>query len=762
MEKLGFTKRNAPKVHVLKIVNSPGNEFAIMNTLAVHPNDFPDNHYVICDNRYVLTTKTSNKLEPGTVGAYINQRLWASWSIGQEIPVSSFDMFKSTGQQSYLGSMNLEISFRSKGKATQREFDQEELAEQFIARFESQIFQPTQLMIFEFQGNLFDIGVKSVQIVDLGQISLDSVPTSTSITSKGIIVKQTQINFFKGSDGLVNLKASSTRPNADAVIRPDFKFEDMGIGGLDLEFTKIFRRAFASRIFPPGLIDKLGITHVKGLLLYGPPGTGKTLIARRIGSMLNAREPKIVNGPEILSKYVGSSEENIRNLFKDAEVEYKAKGDASSLHIIIFDELDSIFKQRGSRGDGTGVADNVVNQLLSKMDGVDQLNNILVIGMTNRRDLIDEALLRPGRFDVQVEIHLPDEAGRKQILEIKTKKMRENNMLAPDVNLDELAHVSKNFSGAELEGLVKSASSFAINKHIKVGTVGDISGNLANVQVTRKDFFGALDEVKAAFGVHEEDLHTSIAGGILKFSTTIDEILSHGQRYIKQVKESRNTKFISLLMHGPSGSGKTALAASIALASKFPFVRLISPEAMVGMSESSKINYIDNTFRDAYKSPLNILVIDNLEGLIDWVPIGPRFSNPVLQALKVYLKRQPPDGHRLLIISTSSSYSVLKQLDILNCLHNELAVPNLKSLEEFKSVMDAAEFMNDEIRRTVVKQLYGVFGTNKLDIGIKRALVNIDTSSIDEDEVNELVELMAPSLVRENQSGSQVIIKVDT
>ena len=150
-------------------------------------------------------------------------------------------------------------------------------------------------------------------------------------------------------------------------MRPDFKFEDMGIGGLDAEFSNIFRRAFASRIFPPGLVDKLGIQHVKGLLLYGPPGTGKTLMARQIGNMLNAREPKIVNGPEILNKFVGQSEENIRKLFADAEKEYKAKGDESGLHIIIFDELDAICKQRGSSNSGTGVGDSVVNQLLSKV-----------------------------------------------------------------------------------------------------------------------------------------------------------------------------------------------------------------------------------------------------------------------------------------------------------------------------------------------------------------------------------------------------------
>ena len=149
-------------------------------------------------------------------------------------------------------------------------------------------------------------------------------------------------------------------------------------------------------IFPPSLVEKLGIQHVRGMILYGPPGTGKTLMARQIGKMLNAKEISVVNGPEILNKYVGQSEENIRKLFAEAEKDQKQLGDESGLHIIIFDELDAICRQRGSKNDGTGVGDSVVNQLLSKMDGVEQLNNILIIGMTNRLDMIDEALLRPG------------------------------------------------------------------------------------------------------------------------------------------------------------------------------------------------------------------------------------------------------------------------------------------------------------------------------------------------------------------------------
>lgn len=640
----------------------------------------------------------------------------------------------------------MEITFRSRNKAVATPFDQDELAAQFVANFESQIFSPTQYMIMEFKGHYFDLKIRNLQAIDLGDID-SSAPVSSGIEVKGILTKQTQINFFKGRDGLVNLKSpNSLRPRSNAVIRPDFKFEDLGVGGLDKEFTKIFRRAFASRIFPPAVIEKLGISHVKGLLLYGPPGTGKTLIARKIGMMLNAKEPKIVNGPEILSKYVGSSEENIRNLFKDAEAEYKSKGEESSLHIIIFDELDSVFKQRGSRGDGTGVGDNVVNQLLAKMDGVDQLNNILVIGMTNRKDLIDGALLRPGRFEVQVEIHLPDEAGRVQIFEIQTKKMRENNMMSPDVNLAELAALTKNFSGAEIEGLVKSASSFAINKSVNIGqgaTKIDPK-NIAQLKVTRADFLNALSEVTPAFGISEEDLKSCVEGGMFVYSERVNALLKHGARYVRQVRESEKSRLVSLLIHGPPGSGKTALSAAIALKSEFPFIRMISPNELAGMSEAAKISYIDNTFRDAYKSPMNILVIDSIESLVDWVPIGPRFSNNILQVLKVALKRKPPQDRRLLILTTTSAYSVLQQMDILSCFDNEIAVPNLSTLDEFNNVMKEAQFLDDSGRMQVISQMQNA-GT-KINVGVKKVLTNIETARHDDDPVNELVELMTQSI----------------
>ncbi|CAJ0830729.1 2780_t:CDS:2 [Entrophospora sp. SA101] len=264
-----------------------------------------------------------------------------------------------------------------------------------------------------------------------------------------------------------------------------------GIGGLETEFNAIFRRAFASRVFPPELAEKFGIQHVKGILLHGPPGTGKTLLARQIGKMLNVQELKVINGLVILNKYIGQSEENIHQLFADVEREYKEKD--SGLHIIIFDELDAICKQRGSDGTGrTGVGDSIINQILAKMDGVEQLNNILIIGMTNQLDMIDEALLHP------------DE--------------KKNNTLDVDVDLDELASLTKNFSGAEISGLIKSASSFAFNRHIKVETLTGIRPDFENMKINRDDFLEALNETHPAYGVSNEELQRYIQNQIIPFA----------------------------------------------------------------------------------------------------------------------------------------------------------------------------------------------------------------------------------------------------
>lgn len=543
---------------------------------------------------------------------------------------------------------------------------------------------------------------------------------------QGLLIQDTSFIFETRHGSGIKIAGQRSAMATQLFKHKEFNFESLGIGGLDIQFEQIFRRAFASRIFPPSMVERLGIHHVKGVLLYGPPGTGKTLIARQIGKMLNGKEPKIVNGPEVLSKFVGASEENIRNLFKEAEVDYQRLGDASDLHVIIFDEIDAICKARGSVQSSVGVHDTIVNQLLTKIDGVDALNNILLIGMTNRKDMLDEALLRPGRLEVQVEIGLPDERGRLQIIQIHTSRMAENSFLSRDVDLFELAQRTKNFSGAEIEGLVKSATSFALNRQVDVN---DLSKPIdeESIKVTMQDFLEALEEVKPAFGATVETLDSYRLHGMVDYGPRYQNLLSSCKTLVKQVEDSENTPLITALLEGSQGTGKTALAASIALESGFPFVKVVSAENMIGYGESSKCQHIAKVFDDAYKvrkrsiimhhpvhhhyhctetillqSPLSIIVLDEIERLLEYVAIGPRFSNAILQTLLVLLKKAPPEGRRLFVIGTTSQGLVMQDMEIASTFNVVLHVPLLTKTEI-----------------TSVLMQFGAFGDREVDIAVQ-------------------------------------------
>ncbi|ORX60980.1 AAA-domain-containing protein [Piromyces finnis] len=740
----------------MKILPSPDNKFAITNLLFVNPYDFnPLPRHVLIDDRYALSISTFEGVPSGCVYANAFHRNFAQLQRKEACKITPYDP-NQDNVNCYIGSMTIEIDFLRRGTRANMEIKAEEVAQHFKESFNNQIFTKGQPLCIIFQNQFLSVTIKEINNVDLKDLSLDNpnkAQRSGSNDVRGVLMKESQILVTKPNDSTLNLKGSQKNRPPMAIIQPDFKFEDLGIGGLDKEFSAIFRRAFASRIFPPSIVEKLGIQHCKGILLYGPPGTGKTLMARQIGKMLNAREPIIVNGPEILNKYVGQSEENVRKLFAEAEKEYKARGDESSLHIIIFDELDAICKQRGGKNDGTGVGDSVVNQLLAKMDGVEQLNNILIIGMTNRKDMIDEALLRPGRLEVHMEISLPDQNGRVQILKIHTAKMRDNHLLAPDVDIDELASLTKNFSGAEIAGFVRSASTFAFSRHIKGGTTATVNEDVENIKICQSDFLHALEEVHPSFGVSDAELQLCVQNGIIPFSDNIDRILSDGSLYVEQVKNSKHTPLVSVLLHGASGCGKTALAATIAMNSNYPFIKLISPESMVGYSEMSKMNEITKIFNDSYKSPLSVIVIDSLERLLDWVPIGPRFSNTILQTLLVLLKKQPPKGHKLLLISTTSQKNILQEMDMLDAFDAEIYVPSIKSLSSIDIVLKEIELFSDSERSYAMKSISKEIQSNYISIGVKKLLMIAEMARQDDDKVSKFVStlLMEPSMMAKNK-----------
>ncbi|ORZ30023.1 P-loop containing nucleoside triphosphate hydrolase protein [Catenaria anguillulae PL171] len=746
---------------ILRVAKCPVESLAYTNLVIVSPLDLDASvRYIVLNSAFVFSVKTDPSVQAGEIGTNQFHRKWAQLSLNQQVTVDPYDPI---GLNVAIpgASMTFEITTAKKNQQIAEVIDADAIIKLILNNFVNQIFTVGQPCVLEYHGVNYVLSLSKAEVMSIESMQrmlrgdkIDDMNADTTYwmmaapsqpSQIALLLTETSLALTKGPDAQFKLQGDAKKAAMNPIIQPNFKFEDMGIGGLDSEFSAIFRRAFASRIFPPAIVEKLGIQHVKGILMYGPPGTGKTLMARQIAKMLNAREPLIVNGPEILNKFVGQSEENVRKLFAPAEQEYKEKGEESSLHIIIFDELDAICKQRGSKNDGTGVGDSIVNQLLSKLDGVEQLNNILVIGMTNRLDMIDEALVRPGRLELKLEISLPDEPGRFQIFKIHTKKMRDNNLMDPDVDLSELATLTKNFSGAEIAGLVKSATSFAFNRHIKVGDAS-VSTDLDLIKVNRSDFIRALEEVPAAYGASEQELGQCVPNGIVPFGTT-RSLLERGALFIKQVRESSRTPLVSVLLHGPSGSGKTALAATIAMSSEFPFIKLVSPESMVGFNEQAKAAQIAKVFNDSYKSPMSVIVVDNLERLLEWVPIGPRLSNTVLQTLLVLLKRAPPKGKKLLILCTCTSRSVLQQLDMADCFNSEMYVANVADLDGVREVTKAMELFGaksdfDYVFDTLARS--GLSGTgavaNTLSVPVKKLLMDIEMARQDEDPKSFFIE----------------------
>ncbi|XP_038830709.1 vesicle-fusing ATPase [Salvelinus namaycush] len=710
----------------MQAARCPTDELSLTNCAVVSEKDPQFERHVTVrttpTHKFVFTVKTHQSVVPGTIAFSLPQRKWAGLSIGQDVEVTNYNFDKS---KQCVGTMMVEIDFLQKKSVDSSQYDSDKMAAEFIQHFNSQAFSAGQQLVFSFCDKLFGLLIKDIEAMDPSILKGEAGSGKKHKIDIGLLLGNSQVVFEKAeSSSLTLIGKSKTRESRQSIINPDWNFERMGIGGLDKEFSDIFRRAFASRVFPPDIVEQMGCKHVKGILLFGPPGCGKTLMARQIGKMLNAREPKVVNGPEILNKYVGESEANIRKLFADAEDEQKRLGANSGLHIIIFDEIDAICKQRGSMAGSTGVHDTVVNQLLSKIDGVEQLNNILVIGMTNRPDLIDEALLRPGRLEVKMEIGLPDEKGRVQILNIHTAKMRQFNLLGSDVDVGELAAETKNYSGAELEGLVRAAQSTAMNRHIKASATVEVDLEKAeHLQVHRDDFLASLDnDIKPAFGTNSEDYASYIMNGIIKWGDPVTAVLDDGELLVQQTKNSDRTPLVSVLLEGPPNSGKTALAAKISEESQFPFIKICSPDKMIGHSEIAKCQAIKKIFEDAYKSQLSCVVVDDIERLLDYVPIGPRFSNLVLQALLVLLKKPPPKGRKLLIIGTTSRKDVLQEMEMLDAFSTTIHIPNISRGEQLVEALEMLGSFQEKERADIAKAVKG----QGVWIGIKKLTMLIE------------------------------------
>jgi len=260
---------------------------------------------------------------------------------------------------------------------------------------------------------------------------------------------------------------------------PDVAWED--VGGLDAA-TRQLQETIEWPLRYPEAFDRVDLHPAKGVLLYGPPGTGKTLLAKAVA---NEAESNFISvkGPELLDKYVGESEESVREVF--------AKARENAPTVVFFDEIDALAGERGQAGDA-GVGERVVSQLLTELDGLEALEDVVVVATTNRRELLDDALLRPGRFDRQVHVGVPDEAGRREIFAIHA----EGRPLADDVDLDDLAARTAGFVGADIEAVCREAAAAAVREYVGGGGGGDVG----DIELTPDHFEAALADVRSRDG----------------------------------------------------------------------------------------------------------------------------------------------------------------------------------------------------------------------------------------------------------------------
>jgi transitional endoplasmic reticulum ATPase len=385
---------------------------------------------------------------------------------------------------------------------------------------------------------------------------------------------------------------------------PDVTYED--IGGLGKEIQKI-REMVELPMKSPELFKRLGISPPKGVLLMGPPGTGKTLIAKAVANESGANF-KNINGPEIMSKFYGESEQKLRQTFEEAE--------KNAPSIIFIDELDSIAPKRA---DVTGeVERRVVAQLLSLMDGLAGRGQVIVIGATNRPDDIDEALRRPGRFDREITIGVPDKQGRLEILQIHTRSMP----LEEGMGIERLAAVTHGFVGADLAALAREAAMHALRRalpHVDPET-GDIPADvLQSLYVTQADFDMALAEISPSalreVLVEKPNVRWDDVGGLAKVKMQLREAVEAPLKHPEVFEEMGIRAPKGVLLFGPPGTGKTLLAKAVATESEANFISVRGPEIFnkyVGESEKA----VREIFKKARQTAPCVLFFDEIDAIM--------------------------------------------------------------------------------------------------------------------------------------------------
>lgn len=389
-------------------------------------------------------------------------------------------------------------------------------------------------------------------------------------------------------------------------------YED--IGGLTKQIQRI-REMIELPLKYPQVFERLGIEAPKGVLLHGPPGCGKTLIARAVANETDAYFTSI-SGPEVMAKYYGESEARLRSMFEDAK--------ANAPAIVFIDEIDSIAPKREEMGGEKQVERRVVAQLLALLDGLEARGQIIVIGATNIPNVLDPALRRPGRFDRELSIPIPDKNSRLEILQIHTRGMP----LAEDVYLEKLAEITHGFVGADLEALAREAAMAALRNILpKVDfELADIPyETLLELQVTIDNFMEALKEIEPSaireVFIEVPDVKWGDIGGLEDIKKQLMETIEWPLKYPELFTKAKTVPPKGLLLYGPPGTGKTLVAKAVANESGVNFISVKGP-ALISKYLGESERGIREVFKKAKQAAPTIIFFDEIDALVPIRGIG--------------------------------------------------------------------------------------------------------------------------------------------
>ena len=475
------------------------------------------------------------------------------------------------------------------------------------------------------------ISIKSVEVVKAEQITLSPTEKITTDGLQEYMIDNYLNHVFSNGDSIslntqmgsrVQFVVTNTKPSKPVIVTEKTFFKlgsltksvDVSVpritydelGGLKTEVQKI-REMVELPMRHPELFDKIGVEAPKGVLLYGPPGTGKTLLAKAVAGETNAHFISI-SGPEIMGKHYGESEERIREIFTQAE--------ENSPSIIFIDEIDSIAPKRDEVSGE--LEKRIVSQLLTLMDGMKSRGKVIVIAATNRPDSIDPALRRPGRFDREIEIGIPDDEGRFDILSIHTRGMP----IDEKVNLKQISKTTHGFVGADLEVLSKEAAMRSLRRILpEIDLDEDIISSeiLQKIQITSDDFREALKEVKPSalreVQVQIPDVNWDDVGGLDELKDELREAIEWPIKHKEAFDYVDIETPKGILLHGPPGTGKTLIAKALAKTTESNFISIKGPELLskwVGESEKG----VREIFRKARQAAPCIIFLDEVDALV--------------------------------------------------------------------------------------------------------------------------------------------------